>query len=58
MSKNKMGLMLWADDFANQEAWKSICQALELPENTKEIELKVSVVCAFDHKHRTTSIGD
>lgn len=45
-------LMLWIDDFKAEKAWKAICEILNVPDNTKEIELHVSSSIAFPYVHK------
>lgn len=39
-------LMLWKHDFRNKRDWTAICNALDVPVNTVEIEIKSLVICA------------
>lgn len=42
--------MLWKDDFTSENKWKSLCAALDVPEDTVTLELKCNVVAAFPYK--------
>lgn len=41
------GLMLWENDFKNKRDWISLCKALDLPEDTVEIEMECNVGRVF-----------
>lgn len=43
-SNSAKPLMLWKDDFIRESDWIAICDILNLPPDTQEIELKASVV--------------
>lgn len=42
-------LMLWKNDFAEERNWHTVCRALNLPEDTVEIEMKCLVSVAKSH---------
>jgi hypothetical protein len=53
--KESKGLMLWKDDFKNERDWVALCKALDLPENTVEIEMRCVVCVAkphYTHPHK------
>lgn len=41
--------MLWENDFKNKRDWISLCKALDLPEDTVEIEMKCRVCVHKSH---------
>lgn len=41
--------MLWGNDFKNKRDWISLCKALDLPEDTVEIEIKCKVCVHKSH---------
>ena len=43
---NIKSLMLWRNDFKNKRDWIAVCEALDIPVNTVEIELKSLVIVA------------
>lgn len=44
--------MLWRDDFVSQKDWKAACEALDLSEDTQEIELRASVIVSKTYRTR------
>lgn len=51
--KSTKGLMLWKDDFKNEKDWLATCKALEVPEDTVEVEL-AATVCVHQNFYRKT----
>lgn len=43
---NMKSLMLWRSDFKNKRDWIAVCEVLDIPVNTVEIELKSLVIVA------------
>lgn len=42
-------LMLWKDDFKNERDWTALCNTLDLPEDTVEIEMNCEVCVHKSH---------
>lgn len=48
MSETK-SLMLWKKDFRNKRDWVALCEALGVPQDTVEIEMRCNVCVAKSH---------
>lgn len=48
--ESRKSLILWKDDFTSENKWKSLCVALDVPEDTVTLELKCNVVAVFPYK--------
>ncbi len=48
--ESRKSLMLWKDDFTSENKWKSLCAALDVPEDTVTLELKCNVITTFPYK--------
>lgn len=57
MNESK-SLMLWANDFKNERDWVALCKALDLAEDTKEIELRCNVCVAKSHYTHLSRLDD
>lgn len=53
-------LMLWKNDFKNERDWVALCEALDLPIDTVEIEMNCTVCVAKSHytHHPKNDISD
>ena len=47
--KESKSLMLWKKDFKYEREWVILCKALDLPEDTVEIEMRCNVCVAKSH---------
>ena len=52
---NSKTIMLWNNDFRKRD-WTAVCEALDLPEGTQEVELSVRVIGSFPYKHRVKKV--
>jgi hypothetical protein len=52
MVATRDSVMLWKSDFKDEKVWNTICDIFKKPEDTVELELKVSKVYAFSTVRR------